>query len=151
MQEEIVFYDPNDVREVEVNVRNKMRSLKKNILDMIGLFKKANIILMKMEADKSYRPFTEDEMEQSVKNYTNKQIGFQVYMDITVAVSGKGQSYKTSLKIDPADILENTLRTKTHFWKTFMKRGQNKCLVVVSNKNEEDTYVAPDYFDKSFG
>ncbi len=72
-------------------------------------------------------------------------------MDITVAVSGKGQSYKTSLKIDPADILENTLRTKTHFWKTFMKRGQNKCLVVVSNKNEEDTYVAPDYFDKSFG
>jgi len=151
MQEDIVVYDPNDVREVEVNVRNKMRSLKKNILDMIGLFKKANIILMKMEADKSYRPFTEDEMEQSVKNYTNKQIGFQVYMDITVAVSGKGQSYKTSLKIDPADILENTLRTKTHFWKTFMKRGQNKCLVVVSNKNEEDTYVAPDYFDKSFG
>ena len=57
---------------MEVNVRNKMRSLKKNILDMIGLFKKANIILMKMEADKSYRPFTEDEMEHSVKSYTNK-------------------------------------------------------------------------------
>lgn len=31
-----------------------------------------------------------------------------------------------------------------------MKRGQNKCLVVVSNKNEEDTYVAPDFFDQSF-
>ena len=72
-------------------------------------------------------------------------------MDITVAVSGRGQSYKTNLKIDPADILETALRTKTHFWKTFMNRGQNKCLVVVSNKNEEDTYVAPDYFDKSFG
>ena len=71
-------------------------------------------------------------------------------MDITVAVSGKGQSYKSNLKIDPADILENTLRNRTHFWKTFMKRGQNKCLVVVSNKNEEDTYVAPNYFDQSF-
>lgn len=128
-----------------------MRSLKKNILDILGLFKKANIILMKMQPDKTYIPFTEEEMELSVKTYQNKQIGFQVFMDITVAVSGKGQSYKTSLMIDPADILENTLRTKTHFWKTFMKRGQNKCLVVVSNKNEEDTYVAPDYFDKSFG
>lgn len=62
-QEEAVVYDPNDVREVEVNIKNKMRSLKKNILDMIGLFKKANIILLKMEADKSYRPFTEDELE----------------------------------------------------------------------------------------
>jgi hypothetical protein len=89
-------------------------------------------------------------MEQSVKLYTNKQIGFQVFMEITVAVSGKGQSYKTSMKVDPADQLEYTLRSKTHFWKTFMKRGQNKCLVVVSNKNEDDTYVAPDYFVKSF-
>ena len=89
-QEDLVFYDPNDVREVEVNIKNKLRSLKKNILELVGLFKKANIILMKEEADKTYRPFTEEELDQSVKLYSNKQIGFQVYMDITVAVSGKG-------------------------------------------------------------
>lgn len=89
-QEDLVFYDPNDVREVEVNIKNKLRSLKKNILELVGLFKKANIILMKEEADKTYRPFTEEELDQSVKMYSNKQIGFQVYMDITVAVSGKG-------------------------------------------------------------
>lgn len=131
-------------------MKNKVRSLKKSILELIGLYKKANIILMKEEPDKTYRPFTEEELDQSVKLYQNKQIGFQVYMDISVAVSGRGQSYKSSLKIDPADILENTLRYRTHFWKTFMKRGQNKCLVVVSNKNEEDTYVAPNFFDQSF-
>ena len=89
-QEDLVFYDPNDVREVEVNIKNKLRSLKKNILELVGLFKKANIILLKEEADKTYRPFTEEELDQSVKLYSNKQIGFQVYMDITVAVSGKG-------------------------------------------------------------
>ena len=89
-QEDLVFYDPNDVREVEVNIKNKLRSLKKNILELVGLFKKANIILLKEEADKTYRPFTEEELDQSVKMYSNKQIGFQVYMDITVAVSGKG-------------------------------------------------------------
>ena len=89
-QEDLVFYDPNDVREVEVNIKNKLRSLKKNILELVGLFKKANIILLEEEADKTYRPFTEEELDQSVKLYSNKQIGFQVYMDITVAVSGKG-------------------------------------------------------------
>lgn len=75
-QEDLVFYDPNDVREVEVNIKNKLRSLKKNILELVGLFKKANIILMKEEADKTYRPFTEEELDQSVKMYSNKQIGF---------------------------------------------------------------------------
>ena len=46
--------------------------------------------------------------------------------------------------------LESCFKTKTHFWKTFMMRGQHKCMVVVSNKNEEDAIVAPDYFKTSF-
>lgn len=45
--EEVCFYDPNDVREIDVNSKNKATSLKKIILESIGLFKRANIVLLK--------------------------------------------------------------------------------------------------------
>lgn len=41
------LYDPNDVREIQVNMKNKATSLKKMILESIGLYKRANIILLK--------------------------------------------------------------------------------------------------------
>ena len=71
-------------------------------------------------------------------------------MNISVSVDGRGQSYKTNLIVDPLEQLESCFKTKTHFWNTFMMRGQHKCMVIVTNKNEEDTIVAPDYFKQSF-
>ena len=71
-------------------------------------------------------------------------------MNIDVAIEGRGQSYKQHLSVDPKESLDQCLRNKTHFWKTFMARGQQKCLVVVSNKNEEDIIVAPDFLNKCF-
>jgi len=46
-EEHIELYDPNDVREIQVNMKNKATSLKKMILESIGLYKRANIILLK--------------------------------------------------------------------------------------------------------
>ena len=40
-------YDPNDVWVLEVNNRNKVKSIKKLILEKIKLFKKANILIFK--------------------------------------------------------------------------------------------------------
>jgi len=67
-------------------------------------------------------------------------------MNITVSIDGRGQSYKTNLTVDPQEKLESSLKYKTHFWRTFMMRGQQKCMVIVSNKGEEDAIVAPDFF-----
>lgn len=71
-------------------------------------------------------------------------------MAITVAIEGRGQSYKCNITVDPMEPLETSLKSKTHFWKTFMMRGQQKCLVMVVNKNEEDIIVAPDCFKQTF-
>jgi hypothetical protein len=71
-------------------------------------------------------------------------------MAISVAIEGRGQSYKCNIKVDPMEALETSLKNKTHFWKTFMMRGQYKCLVMVVNKNEEDILVAPDCFAKTY-
>ena len=48
--------------------------------------------------------------------------------------------------------MDRFLRKNTHFWKIFMTRGQNKCIVGFVNKgeNKETTYIAPDDLDKSF-
>lgn len=42
-------YDPNDVWVLEVNSRNKVKSIKKLILEKIKLLKKANIIVYKKD------------------------------------------------------------------------------------------------------
>ena len=71
-------------------------------------------------------------------------------MNITVTIEGRGQSYKCNLTVDPMEQFETSLKNKTHFWKTFMMRGQQKCIVVVTNKKADEVIVAPDYFKKSF-
>lgn len=45
---------------------------------------------------------------------------------------------------------EKTLLARTHFWKTFMTRGQPKCIVKIQNKDEEDKFVPPIHFSQSF-
>jgi hypothetical protein len=40
-------YNPDDFWNMEVNSKNKMKSLKKQILEHIGLSKKADLILMR--------------------------------------------------------------------------------------------------------
>lgn len=45
--ETLDLYDPNVSKSVDVNSKNKVTSLKKIILESIGLYKKANIILLK--------------------------------------------------------------------------------------------------------
>jgi len=97
-------YDPNDVMEIEVKVSTKVKGLKKMILDKIDLYKKANIILLK-KAEIVSKPIesapmsatwvemSEVDMDQPVKIFMNQCIAFKAYMDITVCVEGRGQSY----------------------------------------------------------
>jgi len=97
-------YDPNDVMEIEVKVSTKVKGLKKMILDKIDLYKKANIILLK-KAEIVSKPIesapmsatwvemTEADLDQPVKIFMNQCIAFKAYMDITVCVEGRGQSY----------------------------------------------------------
>lgn len=40
-------YDPNEHWTIEINQKNKVKSLKKQILEKIGLSKKADIVIMK--------------------------------------------------------------------------------------------------------
>jgi len=158
--EDVCFYDPNDIREIEVNSKNKATSLKKIILESIGLFKRANIILLKSSKEDNpervnkgeinWVPFSDQDYETQVKFLANKTIAFKVYMDIQVQVEGRGQSYKTKLQVDPMEKLELCLRAKTIFWKQFMMRGAQKCIVTVENKNEDQIIVAPDFFKQSF-
>jgi hypothetical protein len=50
-EESVELYDPNGTREVQVNMKNKATSLKKIILESIGLYKRANIILLKFQKE----------------------------------------------------------------------------------------------------
>ena len=44
-----------------------------------------------------------------------------------------------------------TMRRNTLMWNTFMTRGQNKCIIMVEYKGkEEDVYIPPHEFDKTF-
>jgi len=157
-EEQLQLYDPNETREIEVNSKNKATSLKKIILESIGLFKKAGIVLYKLLKEnnpekgpiQSWVQFSEQDYDAQVKSFAGTPIAFKVYMDITVAIDGRGQSYKCQLRVDPKEQLESTLKQKTHFWKTFMSRGGHKCIVVIQHKNEEDAIVAPDFFKQSF-
>lgn len=154
-EDTIELYDTKKVIELQVNSKNKATSLKKVILEAIGLTtKKAQINLYKQVQNTnpesgealSWVEFTDQDYDQQVKAFQNVLIAFRVYMAITVAIEGRGQSYKCNITVDPMEPLETSLKNKTHFWKTFMMRGQQKCLVMVVNKNEEDIIVAPDCF-----
>ena len=47
-EESVELYDSNQTKSVDVNSKNKATSLKKIILESIGLFKKASIVLLKL-------------------------------------------------------------------------------------------------------
>lgn len=158
-------YDPNDVMEIEVKVSTKIKGLKKMILDKIDLYKKANIILLK-KSESVNKPIesapvtptwvemTDVDMEQPVKVFMNQTIAFKAFMAISVCVEGRGQSYHQQLKVDPMDQLERTMKSKTHFWKTFMMRGNQKCMVVIhqkgAGKEQEPEFVHPDSLNSAF-
>lgn len=154
-------YDQNDVLHLEVNLKSKVKSLKKIILEKVNLVKKAQIILLKQKTDHTtmnlnqtvspWYPISDKDLEQPVKNLQGQTIAFKTFMEIVVQVDGRGQSYKQVLKVDPKDIMETTLKHKTHFWRTFMSRGGNKCIVSVQNKGEDDPiFVPPDQFESNF-
>jgi len=72
------LYDPNETRQIQVNMKNKATSLKKIILDSIGLWRKANIILLKQvdrqnpetgANEKVWEPFSENDYNQTVKAF----------------------------------------------------------------------------------
>ena len=158
-------YDPNDVMEIEVKVSTKVKGLKKMILEKIELYKKANIIMLK-KSEQINKPIeqapvapiwvemTDADMEQPVKVFMNQTIAFKAYMSISVCVEGRGQSYHQQLQIDPMDQLERTMKSKTHFWKTFMMRGNQKCMVVIHHKgaakDQEPEFVHPDSLNSTF-
>jgi hypothetical protein len=58
------------------------------------------------------------------------------------------------MQVDPLDLLERTMKQKTHFWKTFMMRGNQKCMVVIhqkgAGKDSEPEFVHPDNLNSSF-
>lgn len=119
-------YDPNEFWTLEANSKNKVKSLKKSILEKIGLQKKADIVLMKEikdhEVDESKKneakieqfagssqkwlQLTEKELDDPVKVFADKSLAFKAFMNISVEVMGRGQSYKQSLTVDPKDGLE---------------------------------------------
>lgn len=96
---------------------------------------------------------TEMDLDQPVKTFMNQTIAFRCYMSISVCVEGRGQSYVQQLQVDPLDQLERTMKAKTHFWKTFMMRGNQKCMVVIHHKgpgNQEPDFVHPDSLNDTF-
>lgn len=151
--------------EIEVKVSTKVKGLKKMILEKIDLYKKASIIMLK-KSEQINKPIvqaplapvwvemTDADMEQPVKVFMNQTIAFKAYMSISVCVEGRGQSYHQQLKVDPMDLLERTMKAKTHFWKTFMMRGNQKCMVVIHHKgaakDQEPEFVHPDSMNSSF-
>ena len=151
--------------EIEVKVSTKVKGLKKMILEKIELYKKANIIMLK-KSEQINKPIeqapvapiwvemTDADMEQPVKVFMNQTIAFKAYMSISVCVEGRGQSYHQQLQIDPMDQLERTMKSKTHFWKTFMMRGNQKCMVVIHHKgaakDQEPEFVHPDSLNSTF-
>uniref|UniRef100_A0A7S3CNL1 Uncharacterized protein n=1 Tax=Strombidium rassoulzadegani TaxID=1082188 RepID=A0A7S3CNL1_9SPIT len=95
---------------------------------------------------------TDKELDEPVKNYADKMVAFKAFMQISVEVLNRGQSYKQLLAVDPKDKLDFTLRKKTHFWKTFMARGNYKCMLLVmyKGKDEENCMISEEDLQKSF-
>lgn len=142
-----------------------MSSIKKILLDKKKL-KRANIIFYKQNRPgntmpqlslmgnhqiKEWIPFTDQDHEMMAKDFANSLVAFKIYLDISVTVEGRSYTYKQFLQVDPMDKFEQTMRTRTHFWNTFMLRGQYKCIVMVQYKGkDDDIYIAPNCFEKTF-
>ena len=72
-------------------------------------------------------------------------------MNLRVEVDGRGQTFKSSVSVDPKDIVDTTMRKQTHFWRQFIVRGQPKAFVQIKYKgNRDDEFIPPDSLDKSF-
>lgn len=94
------LYDPNDVREIKVNCKNKASSLKKIILDSIKLYKRACISLYKQVTvsdpeskhlvSKQWVAFDDTDYNTSLKEMANHTIAFRVSFNITVSIEGRG-------------------------------------------------------------
>jgi hypothetical protein len=150
------LYDADNTKSVDVNSKNKATSLKKIILESIGLYRKANIILLKLvpsenstEPATEWVPFDDKDYESPIKNWQGKTVAYRVFMELTVQIDGRGHSYRTTLKVDPKEIFEKSLRSKTHFWKVFMPVGNPKCIVKIVTKSDE-IWLAPDMFPNTF-
>ena len=141
-------------------MKNKARTLKKVILDSMEMGKKANIILLKEDNSKNHEKevkqsnwtfFTEKDYDTPVKYLHGVTIAYKLYMEITVSIDGRGQSYKTQVQIDPKERLEDTLAQRTHFWKTFMTKGAEKCFCTILRKtDEEESIINPNNYSKTF-
>lgn len=87
----------------------------------------------------------------NVKQFQGHTIAFKTYMNLRVEVDGRGQTFKSSVSVDPKDIVDTTIRQKTLFWKQFIMRGQPKAFVQIKYKgNRDDEFIPPDCLDKSF-
>lgn len=100
------LYDPNEELTLQVNSKNKARTIKKIILESLNLTKKASVILLKKDKNESpegcqdpaefkWKNFSERDYDLQAKVLHGTTIGFKVYMDINVSIEGRGQSYKT--------------------------------------------------------
>lgn len=101
---------------------------------------------------KEWIEFSQSDLDQQVKALTGMTIAFRVNMEFNIKVDGRGQSFQvSSLKVDPKDELDRTMRQKTHFWKSFMSGSTPRCLMMVSNKGQEEIEgIAPENFHGNF-
>lgn len=109
------------------------------------------VIPANQNASLQWVQFSKNDFEKTVKEFEGTLIGFKIYLDLTTNVEGCGATFKQGLQVDPKDKFSSIMRTKTLMWNTFMTRGQNKCIIMVQYKGkEEDAYLAPNTFDKTF-
>ena len=108
-------------------------------------------MLLQPPAQLSWVQFNKADFDKTVREFEGTLIAFKIYLDIRVNVEGRGHTFQQTLNVDPKDRFEQTMRTKTLMWNTFMTRGQNKCIIMVQYKgSQDDAYVAPNSFDKTF-
>ena len=63
----------------------------------------------------------------------------------------KSHDFKVTLNVDPKDKFERSLNNKTPFWRRF-NSGNNKYIILVTNKGEEDDIpIPPESYKQTFG
>ena len=126
---------------LEINSKSKAKCLKKVILEKKGL-EGSNMLLFKQTQDQSvgtkleggpktqkvtpmfWVSFSDQDNDTPVKDFQNIAIAFKIYLDISIKVEGRSFSFKQDFQVDPKDIFESTLRTRTKTWNLFMSRGR---------------------------
>ena len=81
-------------------------------------------------------PFTDKDAETPVKDFQNVAIAFKIYLDISIRVEGRSFTFKQDFQVDPKDIFEQTLRSRTKAWNLFMSRGRATCIIKVEYKKK---------------